>query len=51
MAFLARHVLDAARDEGELVFAAHLIPFNATPDDKPNNGLVLCPSHHRAVKS
>jgi putative restriction endonuclease len=31
------------------VEAAHLIPFNMTRDDNPNNGLALCPNHHRAM--
>jgi putative restriction endonuclease len=36
-------------DGFSLVEAAHLIPFNVTRDDKPNNGLALCPNHHRAM--
>ena len=32
-----------------LVEAAHLVPFNETRDDNPNNGLALCPNHHRAM--
>jgi putative restriction endonuclease len=36
-------------DGFSLVDAAHLIPFNVTRDDKPNNGLALCPNHHRAM--
>jgi putative restriction endonuclease len=31
------------------VEAAHLVPFNVTRDDNPNNGLALCPNHHRAM--
>ena len=26
-----------------------MIPFNVTQDDNPNNGLALCPNHHRAM--
>ncbi len=36
-------------DGFSLVDAAHLIPFKVTRDDKPNNGLALCPNHHRAM--
>jgi putative restriction endonuclease len=36
-------------DGFSLVDAAHLIPFNVSGDDKPNNGLALCPNHHRAM--
>ncbi len=36
-------------DGFSLVEAAHLVPFNVTRDDKPNNGLALCPNHHRAM--
>ncbi len=36
-------------DGFSLVEAAHLIPFNVTRDDQPNNGLALCPNHHRAM--
>jgi HNH endonuclease len=32
-----------------VVEAAHLVPFNVTRDDNPNNGLALCPNHHRAM--
>jgi putative restriction endonuclease len=33
-----------------LVEAAHLIPFNVSRDDKPDNGLALCPNHHWAME-
>jgi putative restriction endonuclease len=36
-------------DGFSLVEAAHLIPFNVPRDDKANNGLALCPNHHRAM--
>jgi len=36
-------------DGFSLVDAAHIIPFNVTRDDKPSNGLALCPNHHRAM--
>ncbi len=36
-------------DGFSLVEAAHLVPFNVTQDDNPNNGLALCPNHHRAM--
>ncbi|HEV2207825.1 MAG TPA: HNH endonuclease [Verrucomicrobiae bacterium] len=36
-------------DGFSLVDAAHLIPFEVSRDDKPNNGLALCPNHHRAM--
>jgi putative restriction endonuclease len=36
-------------DGFSLVEAAHLVPFNVNRDDKPNNGLALCPNHHRAM--
>jgi putative restriction endonuclease len=32
-----------------LVEAAHIIPWEETYNDKPNNGLALCPNHHRAM--
>jgi putative restriction endonuclease len=32
-----------------LVEAAHLIPFNVSRNDKPTNGLALCPNHHWAM--
>jgi putative restriction endonuclease len=32
-----------------LVQAAHLIPFNLTRNDKPTNGMALCPNHHWAM--
>ncbi len=35
--------------DSSLVDAAHLIPFEESGDDKPNNGLALCPNHHRAM--
>jgi putative restriction endonuclease len=32
-----------------LVEAAHLIPFNVSWNDKPTNGMALCPNHHWAM--
>jgi putative restriction endonuclease len=32
-----------------LVEAAHLIPFNLSRNDKPTNGMALCPNHHWAM--
>ncbi len=32
-----------------LVEAAHLIPFGVSRNDKPTNGLALCPNHHWAM--
>jgi putative restriction endonuclease len=32
-----------------LVEAAHIIPFEETQNDRPSNGLALCPNHHRAM--
>lgn len=32
-----------------LVEAAHLIPFEVSRDDRPSNGLALCPNHHWAM--
>lgn len=32
-----------------LVEAAHIIPFSVGFNDKPNNGLALCPNHHWAM--
>lgn len=32
-----------------LVEAAHLIPFNISRNDKPTNGIALCPNHHWAM--
>ena len=32
-----------------LVEAAHLIPFGVTRNDRPTNGLALCPNHHWAM--
>src|SRR6266487_3630926 len=32
-----------------LVEAAHLIPFNISRNDKPTNGMALCPNHHWAM--
>jgi len=32
-----------------LVVAAHLIPFEVSPNDKPTNGMALCPNHHWAM--
>jgi putative restriction endonuclease len=36
-------------DDLSLVEAAHIIPFEESEDDRPNNGLALCPNHHRAM--
>jgi len=36
-------------DELSLVEAAHIIPFREGRNDKPNNGLALCPNHHWAM--
>ena len=32
-----------------LVEAAHLIPFEVSRNDKPTNGMALCPNHHWAM--
>ena len=32
-----------------LVEAAHLIPFSISRNDKPTNGIALCPNHHWAM--
>lgn len=32
-----------------LVEAAHLIPFGVSRNDKPTNGMALCPNHHWAM--
>jgi putative restriction endonuclease len=32
-----------------LVEAAHIIPFGISRNDKPDNGLALCPNHHWAM--
>ncbi len=32
-----------------LVEAAHIIPFDVSRNDKPDNGLALCPNHHWAM--
>lgn len=32
-----------------LVEAAHLIPFKVSRNDKPTNGMALCPNHHWAM--
>jgi putative restriction endonuclease len=32
-----------------LVEAAHLIPFGESRNDKPTNGIALCPNHHWAM--
>jgi len=36
-------------DEEALVEAAHLIPFGVSRNDKPTNGVALCPNHHWAM--
>jgi len=37
------------QDGFSLMDAAHIIPFRISFDDRPNNGLALCPNHHRAM--
>jgi putative restriction endonuclease len=37
------------RDNLSLVEAAHIIPFGVSRNDKPDNGLALCPNHHWAM--
>ena len=32
-----------------LADAAHIIPWDETRNDKPDNGMALCPNHHRAM--
>lgn len=41
-----RVVLDS---QVTLVEAAHLIPFRVSQNDKPTNGVALCPNHHWAM--
>jgi putative restriction endonuclease len=41
-----RVLLDQATS---LVEAAHLIPFRVSRNDKPTNGVALCPNHHWAM--
>lgn len=41
-----RVLLDQAMS---LVEAAHLIPFGVSRNDKPTNGVALCPNHHWAM--
>jgi len=41
-----RVLLDQAMS---LVEAAHLIPFSESRNDKPTNGVALCPNHHWAM--
>ena len=36
-------------DDLSLVEAAHIIPFGVSRNDKPDNGLALCPNHHWAM--
>jgi putative restriction endonuclease len=36
-------------DALSLVQAAHIIPFGISRNDKPDNGLALCPNHHWAM--
>lgn len=36
-------------DDLSLVEAAHIIPFGVSLNDKPDNGLALCPNHHWAM--
>ena len=36
-------------DDPSLVEAAHIIPFGVSRNDKPDNGLALCPNHHWAM--
>jgi putative restriction endonuclease len=37
------------QDGFSLMDAAHIIPFRLSRNDKPDNGLALCPNHHRAM--
>jgi putative restriction endonuclease len=37
------------QDGFSLMDAAYIIPFRVSLDDRPNNGLALCPNHHRAM--
>ena len=41
-----RVILDRAIS---LVEAAHLVPFGVSRDDRPSNGVALCPNHHWAM--
>jgi putative restriction endonuclease len=36
-------------DDFSLVEAAHIIPFSESRNDKPDNGVALCPNHHWAM--
>ena len=36
-------------DDLSLAEAAHLIPFGVSRNDRPDNGLALCPNHHWAM--
>ena len=36
-------------DALSFVEAAHIVPFEESEDDRPNNGLALYPNHHRAM--
>jgi putative restriction endonuclease len=36
-------------DDLSLVEAAHIIPFGVSRNDKPDNGVALCPNHHWAM--
>ena len=36
-------------DDLSLVEAAHIVPFGVSRNDKPDNGLALCPNHHWAM--
>jgi putative restriction endonuclease len=36
-------------DDLSLAEAAHIIPFGVSRNDKPDNGLALCPNHHWAM--
>jgi putative restriction endonuclease len=36
-------------DQEALVEAAHLVPFGISRNDKPTNGVALCPNHHWAM--
>ena len=38
-------------DQLSLVVATHLIPFKLSRNDRPDNGLALCPNHHWAMES
>ncbi len=45
----AAHIRVKITDALSLVEAAHIIPFGVSRNDKPDNGLALCPNHHWAM--